>query len=148
MKRVAISFVVIALGYASLTLSAECSGLEAFKNSGAPSLTANLAGLVGRSPDHARPNCASLIAVLSRIADRQKTGGRRLEPDKPLDPREAQANITKATRDPAINARLRQVQGEVKDERLRLLYEAAIFDEEGYYSARDLRLQQLQPQAR
>ncbi|MGZ5631747.1 MAG: hypothetical protein ACXWIP_12995 [Burkholderiales bacterium] len=32
---------------------------------------------------------------------------------------------------------------EVQDENMRLAYEAAILDEEGYYNARDLRIMQL-----
>jgi phage terminase small subunit len=75
--------------------------------------------------------------------NREKTGGRKLEPEKPLDPKKAQANLEAALKDPAIRARLDNARAEIKDENVLLAYEAAVFDEEGYYDARELKIQQL-----
>jgi hypothetical protein len=91
-------------------------------------------------------DCASLISVLQKISGRTVTGGRKLENDKPFDPLAAQANLAAAMRDANVAPRIKQVQSEFRDENLRLFYEAAILDEEGFYPARDLRVQQLQQQ--
>ena len=82
--------------------------------------------------------------MLSRVVSREKTGGRKLEPDKPLDLKKAQANLEAALKDPEIKARVDKARAEIKDENVLIAYEAAVFDEEGYYDARDLRIQQLQ----
>ena len=87
--------------------------------------------------------CGSLASVIDKIINRKKTGGRKLEADKPLDQREAQANLNAALKDPEIRARLDKIRSQTKDENARLFYEAAILDEEGYYSARELKIQQL-----
>ncbi|MGZ9031032.1 MAG: hypothetical protein ACXW2G_06640 [Burkholderiaceae bacterium] len=90
-----------------------------------------------------KPPCGSGKAVLSRIVSRDKTGGRKLEPDKPLDTNKAQANVEAAMKDPAIKARIDKARAEISDQTVLLAYEAAIFDDEGYYDARELRVQQL-----
>jgi hypothetical protein len=87
--------------------------------------------------------CGSLTSVLAKIMNRNRTSGRKLEDDKPLNPSEAQANLNAALRDAGIRRRIDQMRREVPDENARLVYEAAILDEEGYYNARDLRIQQL-----
>jgi hypothetical protein len=88
--------------------------------------------------------CGSVKVVLSRVVSREKTGGRKLEPDKPLDMKKAQANLEAALKDPEIKARVDKARAEITDENVLLAYEAAVFDEEGYYDARDLKIQQLQ----
>lgn len=89
------------------------------------------------------PPCGSAKAVLSRVISRDKTGGRKLEPDRPLDLAKAQANLDAAMRDPAVRARVDKARAEITDESVLLAFEASIFDDEGYYDARDLKLQQL-----
>lgn len=89
-------------------------------------------------------NCGSLISVLNKLPSRRKIGGRRLEDEKPLDLQQAQAELQKALSDPEIRARLEKIREDVQDEDARLVYEAAILDEEGYYDARELKIQQLQ----
>jgi hypothetical protein len=84
--------------------------------------------------------------VLDSVVNTRKTGGRKLEEDRPFNSGEAQANLAEAQGDPAVSQRLQQVRKEVPDSNQRLVYEAAILDEEGYYSARDLRIRQLQQQ--
>jgi hypothetical protein len=87
--------------------------------------------------------CGSLTSVASKILNRARIGGRKLEQERPLNVAEAQANVDTALRDGAVRQRIEQVGRDVKDANARLVYEAAIFDEEGFYSARDLRIQQL-----
>ena len=86
--------------------------------------------------------CGSFVSVLDKVIKRNKTAGRRLEGEKPLNVGAAQANVDAALRDPEIRKQIQALR-RVPDENLRLLYEAAIFDEEGYYNARELRIQQL-----
>ena len=96
-----------------------------------------------KSFNDTQPPCGSGKVVLSRVINREKTGGRKLEPDKPLDLKKAQANLDAALKDPAIKARLDKARAEIKDENVLLAYEAAVFDDEGYYEARELKIQHL-----
>lgn len=88
-------------------------------------------------------DCGSLTSVADKWAHRNKTSGKRLEKEKPFDPKEAEANLKTALADSAIQARLNKLKQAIADENGRLFLEAAIFDEEGYYAARELRIQQL-----
>ena len=87
--------------------------------------------------------CASFRTVIGKVIGRDMTAGRRLEKDRPFNPAAAQANEEKALRDPEVRKRIAALRREVPDETVRLLYEAVVFDEEGYYDARELRIQQL-----
>jgi hypothetical protein len=87
--------------------------------------------------------CGSLTSVFKRLVAGKRPGGRRLEGEKPFNPAEAQANVQAALGDADVARKLELMRTEVQDENLRLAYEAAIFDEEGFYAARDLRIQQL-----
>ncbi|WP_137823465.1 hypothetical protein [Pseudomonas sp. D(2018)] len=98
------------------------------------------------SDEKARADCGSLTSVLDRVSNTKKPGGRKLEEDRPFNAEEAQADLAQANSDPAVNQRLEHVRKEVSDRRQQLVYEAAILDEEGYYSARDLRIRELQQQ--
>lgn len=88
-------------------------------------------------------SCSSLTSVMDKVIHRNRTSGRRLENEKPLNITDAEANLAAALRTPAISARLAKLKQEVPDEKVRLYLEAAILDEEGYYNARELRIQQL-----
>ncbi|WP_448108341.1 hypothetical protein [Pseudomonas azerbaijanoccidentalis] len=90
--------------------------------------------------------CGSLMSVLDRLLNTRKTGGRKLEEDRPFNAQQAQADLTKAQADPEVRPRLEKIKKEVSDPTRRLVYEAAVFDEEGYYGARDLRINQLKQQ--
>jgi hypothetical protein len=87
--------------------------------------------------------CGSLTSVVNRLVNRNRTSGRRLEEGKALNAAEAQANVDAALREAEVRRKIERTRREVPDENLRLVYEAAIFDEEGFYNARDLRIQQL-----
>jgi len=96
--------------------------------------------------DKPQVECSSLTSVLDRLVNTRKTGGRKLEEDRPFNAQQAQADLTKAQADPEVRPRLEKIKKEVSDPTRRLVYEAAVFDEEGYYGARDLRINQLKQQ--
>jgi hypothetical protein len=114
--------------------AAECVGVVELQKALSTQVSSFFSSLVG---------CGSLTTVVKRIMSRNRTSGRRLEEEQPLNMQEAQANLNAAVKDPAVRRKLEQARREISDEKTRLAYEAAIFDEEGYYSARDLRIQQL-----
>lgn len=126
----------------------DCRGLNALQSEGGISSTNPLQQIIKAiiGDNKARADCGSLTSVLDSVVNTRKTGGRKLEEDRPFNSGEAQANLAEAQGDPAVSQRLQQVRKEVPDSNQRLVYEAAILDEEGYYSARDLRIRQLQQQ--
>lgn len=123
----------------------ECRGLLALKK-GSSDLVRQLIDLVVKPDESAAVECGSLASVLERVVNTRKRGGRRLEDERPFNPSEAQADLAQAHGDPAVRRRLEQIRKDVPDGPQRLLYEAATLDEEGYYSARDLRIRELQRQ--
>lgn len=123
-------FSLSALGH-DLGHAAECVGLAPEVN--APS-----------QQDSTLAACSSLTSVWAKVTKQKKVGGRQLEKERPLNPAEAQANLAAAQKDPAIRARLERAAKEIPDPNVRMVYEAAILDEEGFYAARDLKIQQLQ----
>jgi len=136
-----LSVVVVALTVSVLSpaaLAQKCVGLMQIPPNASSSLIAFFNSFMASNPP-----CGSGKAVLNRIVSRDKTGGRKLEPDKPLDTKKAQANLDAALADPAIKARIDKARAEIRDESVLLAYEAAVFDDEGYYDARELRVQQL-----
>lgn len=136
-----LSVVVVALTFATLSpaaLAQKCVGLMQIPPNASHALVAFFKSFLASNPP-----CGSGKAVLSRVVSRDKTGGRKLEPDKPLDMKKAQANLDAALSDPGIKARIDKARAEISDETTLLAFEAAIFDDEGYYDARELRVQQL-----
>ena len=57
--------------------------------------------------------------------------------------KKAQANLDAALKDPAMKTLFDKARAEIKDESVLLAYEAAVLDDEGYYDARELKIQQL-----
>lgn len=132
--------VLLALCIASLPAAAQkCQGLLEARAAASGAIQALYDALV--KSDAA---CGSIKLIMSRVASRERTGGRKLEPDRPLDVPKAQANLDAALREPAVKARIDKARNDIADESARLAYEAVVFDEEGFYGARDLRLSQLQ----
>lgn len=122
---------------ASLTVVAQdCKGLQDLQAQGLQDL----------SKDPPQSDCGSLISVLDRLTNTHKTGGRKLEEDRPFNAQAAQTDLAKAQADPEVRQRLEKVRKQIADPNRRLLYEAAVLDEEGYYAARDLRINQLKQQ--
>lgn len=95
-----------------------------------------------KAQDKANVPCGSLQNVLTMLERSNRTGGRRLETDKPFDPVAAQANLDAALRKPEVRARLDELRA-VEDANERLAYEAAVLDDEGFYDARNLKLDQI-----
>lgn len=122
---------------------AQCRGLAAIAGYSQQQLRAEASSL----PDKAKAGgsaCSSFLTVIGKVIGRDTTAGRRLEKDRPFNPAAAQANVDKALRDPDVRKRIDALRREVPDDTVRLLHEAVVFDEEGYYDARELRIQQLQ----
>lgn len=104
--------------------------------------SANSASLGSKAFDTER--CDSLISVWKKLFNRSQIGGRQLEEKQALNPRAAQQEIDQARMDPSLRAELDKIQQSEVDPWRRQLLEAALFDDEGLYLARDLRLQELQ----
>lgn len=143
MNRKVISILAFGILFTAAATNAgeECVGLSNIvkdKSSSGTLLQSLTTWLNGNTAD-----CSSLTSVADKLIHRDKTSGKRLEKEKPFDPKEADANLKTALADPAIKARLNKLKQAVPDENGRLFLEAAIFDEEGYYPARELRIQQL-----
>lgn len=131
------------LAFATLLLTAsvpamaqDCQGLQDVQQ----------ASLQRIRDDKAQTECGSLMSVIDRLLNTRKAGGRKLEEDRPFNAQAAQADLAKAKADPEVRQRLDKINKEVADPTRRLVYEAAVLDEEGYYSARDLRINQLKQQ--
>ena len=86
--------------------------------------------------------CDSLASVFSSLVHGKRSGGRKLEEDRPLDPAKAQENLDQALQQSEVRSQFDELQQE-PDEDLRLLYEAAVLDAEGYYDARELIIEKL-----
>jgi hypothetical protein len=136
-----LAIVIVALAISSSWAPAaaqKCVGLLQIPPSTSPRIVEFLTSF-----NQTNPPCGSGKVVLNRVLSREKTGGRRLEPDKPLDMTKAQANLDAALKDPAIKTLFDKARVEIKDESVLLAYEAAVLDDEGYYDARELKIQQL-----
>lgn len=136
-----VGLLLLLLGAASGAGARECSGLLDLHRQSA--MAVKIQSAYGGS-GQTLPGCSSSRSVLAKLMGDVKRGGTNLEPEKPFDPVTAQANLQEAMNDPEIKKRVAELQGEIKDEDTRLFFEAALFDEEGFYGARDLRIQQLQ----
>jgi hypothetical protein len=140
MKRLDKICLLMVLGWTSCAGAKECAGLVALKGQ----LSSSVQSSYQTSPAKALPACTASVGVYDKVMRRAKRGGTRLEDEKPFDRAEAEANLRAALSDPAVKTRLAELHREVKDDNTRLFFEAAIFDEESFYGARDLRIQELQ----
>jgi hypothetical protein len=136
--RIKLAIAPLLLTVSMSVAAQDCKGLQDLQSQ----------GINGRemSGEPEQAECGSLMSVLDRLTNTKKSGGRKLEEDRPFNPQAAQADLAKAQADPEVRQRLDKVRKQISDPNRRLLYEAAILDEEGYYSARDLRINQLKQQ--
>ncbi|MFJ3485924.1 hypothetical protein ACIPL1_21390 [Pseudomonas sp. NPDC090202] len=126
-------------------MAQECKGLgDLQRQSSGNGVIDSLIQLVSR--DKEQVECGALVSVLDSAVNTHKAGGRKLEEDRGFNAQAAQANLTKAQADPEVRKRLEKIRKDISDPTRRLVYEAAVFDEEGYYGARDLRINQLKQQ--
>lgn len=134
-----------AFPFAFAALAAVCAPLSSAlaKDCQPPKeIAGNAPGLAAKAFDTER--CDSLVSVWKKLFTRSQIGGRQLEEKQPLDPRAAQQEIDQARKTPALRAELDRIQKYEADPQRRQLLEAALFDDEGFYQARDLRIQELQ----
>lgn len=122
-----------------------CPGLSKLRQSLAAANIPRGAALAADPPSNA-VQCSSIASVVSLILKRDTAGGRRLERDQPVSTARAQADLEAAYRDAEVRSLLEQVARETPDAAMRLLYEAAILDDGGYYAARDAKIEQLRKQ--
>lgn len=87
--------------------------------------------------------CDSLANVICQIARDRRRGGRGSKHESDTDIAVAEAQIRKALADTRIEEELRVLAASEKEEVRRLALEAALFDDEGFTAARDLRIEQL-----
>jgi len=88
-------------------------------------------------------DCSSVVVAVQSLVNESRTGGRRLEPNAGLDRAAAQIEVDSALQKPQVQQAIEAIHHKYSDEEVRLLMEAAVFDEDGSYAARDLRLAQL-----
>lgn len=141
--RLMASFLIASVLVAPGLAYAQCRGLSALSGVGKEQLRSALPSYQ-ETAKTGGPACGSFLSVIGKIMNRDPTGGRRLEKDKPFNPAAAQANVDKALRDPEVRKRIEALRRDVPDETVRLMFEAVVFDEEGFYDARELRIRQLQ----
>lgn len=126
----------------SLIHAAECSPPAQVKaaqgNSVAQVFAAVFLGAPAKGVD-----CGSIASVWQKVVLREKTGGRKLEPDGALDMNAARQEWREAQRNPVIAGRLDAVQKNTGNPAEIAIYQAAILDEEGLYAARDARIGEL-----
>ncbi len=134
-----LSIAMLLLPAAMTAMAQDCKGLQ--------DLPANLAKLAQATENGpAQSDCGSLASVFSRLASTRKVGGRKLEEDRPFNAQASQSDLASAEADPEVRPRLEKIRKEVTDPTQRMVYEAAVLDEEGYYGARDLRINQIKQQ--
>lgn len=126
----------------SLLHAAECSAPAQLKAAQGNSIAQVFAAVFLAAPAKG-VDCGSIASVWQKIVLRDKTGGRKLEPDAALDMNAARQEWSEAQRNPAIAARLAAVQNNTGNPVEVAIYQAAILDEEGLYAARDARIGEL-----
>jgi len=150
-RRIALAFVCtfvfLVSGHA---IAAGCDGLAAkVKKTPAQSETdkgilAKIAVLLDmKDPTPENVDCSSVVVAVQSLVNPSRPGGRRLEPYAGLDRAAAQAEVDSALQKPEVQQAIEAVHQKYPDEDIRLLMEAAVFDNDGSYAARDLRLAQL-----
>jgi hypothetical protein len=144
-KYLMASLIVSALLAAPATYGTDtCVGLNKALNQADKTVSENLMGSLKLLFNVAvADDCGSLATVIDRVSNRKRTGGRRLEEDKPLDLAAAQADLDEAMKDEEIRSRVEKARATLGDETATMLYQATILDSEGHYAARDLIVSQL-----
>jgi len=137
--------IVISIAGAHAVRAEACDGLEKFALAKQESNEASgfLARIKAVFASTAGVDCASLRVALTGVVDGRITGGRKLEPPTALDRAAAQADVASALQIPGVREKIDNIEKNVTDEDVRLLFEAAVFDDAGSYDARDLRIAQL-----
>jgi hypothetical protein len=90
-----------------------------------------------------KDECDSLRSVARLIMERNVTGGKKLKDNEVFDPVKAKKELDLALGDPAVKATLDSARAKITDDDEWLYYQAAVFDAEGFYAARDLRIMEI-----
>lgn len=90
----------------------------------------------------AGPQCSSVMRVLVELQKGKSAGGRKLKPGH-FDRAAAEKELATARADPAFNESLRAALSGVTDPAARKVVEAAVLDDAGYFSARELLMNEL-----
>jgi len=143
MKRLMLMLVLLGC-CASALAQQRCQGLIGAKEATASSAVQAIYKAIYEALVETKVACGSINVIVDRVTNRKRSGGRRLEAERAFDEGKARANLEAAMQDPSVKARIDEGRKDITDESVRLAYEAAVFDEEGFYGARDLRVQQLQ----
>lgn len=89
------------------------------------------------------PQCAGLVKVLTKLQASAVPGGRKLKEARPLDRAAAQAELAKARSDPEFTRLLASASQGVTDPTGRMVVEAALLDDQGYFDAHQLLMEDI-----
>ena len=87
--------------------------------------------------------CSAVVKVLAQLQANKVPGGRKLHEGKPLDHAAARAELQKARTDPEFAGKLAAASEGVTDRTGRLVVEAALLDDDGYFAARQLLMEDI-----
>jgi hypothetical protein len=142
MKNTSIALLLGTCLLASASHAADCVGLYKQVADKAGATVMDKIKMV--ASDLFSSSCGSAFTVASQTLGRNKSAHLRLEDKKAFDPAQGQANLDEALKDPAVQEQLQDARPQIADEDLWQLYQASVFDAEGYYDARDFVVRQLQ----
>lgn len=89
------------------------------------------------------PQCGAVVKVLAQLQASKVSGGRKLHEGKPLDRAAAKAELQQARSSPEFTGRLAAALEGVTELNGRLVVEAALLDDEGYFSASRLLMEDI-----
>lgn len=89
------------------------------------------------------PQCGAVLKVLAQLQANTVPGGRKLHEGKPLDRAAAKAELQEARSSPEFTGRLAAALEGVTELNGRLVVEAALLDDEGYFSASRLLMEDI-----
>jgi hypothetical protein len=141
MKKILVPLVVVGTLLAA-SAHADCRGL--YKTTATKVASTNLFAVMAQVFKDQDSSCRSAITVASQALSKNKGAHMKLEAKKAFDPVVGQANLEAALADPLVTEQLNAARADFPDEGMWLLFQATIFDAEGYYDARDLLVRQIQ----
>lgn len=133
---------VAMLALAGIVRADECLGL--YKKVDEKTNTSTWDKLKLIAGDMLASGCSSASTVANQTLGRNRTARMRLEDAQAYDAAAAQADFDKAMQDPAVQEQLAAAKDQIADADSWQLYQATVFDNEGYYDARNLVVRQLQ----
>lgn len=89
------------------------------------------------------PQCANIGKVLAQLQSAKAPGGRKLHEGKPLNRAAAEQELKTARADPEFMRRLTSASEGVADPTARMVVEAALLEDDGYFAARQLLMEDI-----